>query len=900
MVIPARTLGPNEIADLSVARLVQDHEWLAVAAYAKAGPDQLVGTLAHLAGACDRSDAFAWFWGLISRPDTPSAEAGWAAFETLPTSVEVPDELSDAVIAFVSAPAGPTTSRDSAAGALLLRLPGKLAQRASRAVLDAFQDAEAPPAPQAVDQAIAVLSPQRARADRDRVLRALQTRPVSERLPLLLSMSTPLRPEEVQTLQAALEESLAPVNPALVPQMQSAWHLLTLDGQRSIFANQVATASDRCKTFLTPGLLEPLGADQVLDFLSSGEATSKLTPTVAVAVVEDLATTGEPFGLEVLENAYSRLDEAALRAASLRLLQTVQRWDPSRRTVGLAAIMRPAIRDTDVPIGDALLQGVLPEDFASVIATVRLRTVEQGRYFGTWLSRYLGQGSTRTGQTTAESATERSASVADAIRSLSRRWREVVTSAIAERDGGELPAAVADVLLSELSLATIGARAGRGNTLLDALRRDDSVDLPAGDRCAVMLTIAANDPADAVAEAAVLAVEDDAALYDRELGPGQLAERILEALGSRPELLNRHVLRQLGTLDRPQGEAVPPERLAPVLTQALNSGLIEAIPDPAEHIRRLISGHKLLHPLAAKWLAEAPPTAELVEICVRADKHYARRSPYPTARLAQARTLASWVADMGLDTDVRVTALVSATNADPGIGRVAALRVPGDYPVRLRRAAARVLADSPGASDDVDRLTTLAEAEDDAEALGLLQSAIRRIHSGNVGEALGHLLALVDSDLDPARVSVSVVLPEPRLHDAFIAKVDTARGSLSGPPAMAVNSLVDLGEVLAEWAIGFTFCMSAKTAEDGRRLLENAPTKPKIGDLVRRQQLLQDLPWLASYAALRDDRSMHVAPAGTTVPVTVVDENVVTARHLARRVVSGWVETMYAVRDGST
>ena len=452
----------------------------------------------------------------------------------------------------------------------------------------------------------------------------------------------------------------------------------------------------------------------------------------------------------------------------------------------------------------------------------------------------------------------------------------------------------------ELGLATICARAGRGASLLDALQRDDSPQVSAGHRCSLMLTIAANDPDDSVAEAALIGLEADAEVYDRALGPAGLAGCILASLESRPELLNRHVVRQLETLDRPEGEAVPPERLAPVLTRALDAGLVNAIPDPTGHIRRLVSGHRLLHPLAAKWLTEAPPTAQLVEICVRADEHYARRSPYPTARLAQARTLAIRVSDFGLDTDLRVTALMSAASADPHIGRVAALAVPGDYPVALRRAAARVLSETQGASEDVDRLTMLADVEDDAEALGLLQVAIRRIHSGSVGEALEHLLILVESDLDPAQVSASIVLPETSLHHAFIAKVDAARASLSGPPAMAVNSLIDLGEVLAEWAIGFTFRSSIKNVADGKRLLENAPNKPKIGDLVRRQQLLQDLPWLASYAALRDDRSVHVAPAGTTVPVTIADENVVTARYLTRRVVRGWVEAMYAVRDGHT
>jgi len=903
VVSAVRALRPNQIADLSVARLVHDREWLAVAAYAMASPEQLEGTLAHLATAAADSIAFAWFWGLVSRPDSPAPDAGWSAFASLPPLVGVPSELADAVVAFIAQPGGRSNPRDSAAGFLLARLPAALAKRAARCVLDASREQETLPATQAIDHAIARLSQQRANADRDRVLTSLAERSAGERITLILQMSQPFRSDEADALQRALEETLLQPNPALIAQMQTAWHFVTPEGQRSLLANQIAQSSDRCRAFLTPALLEPLGSDQVLDFLSPSQNASTLAvpPAIATGIVEDLATTGEPFGLELLDLAHGRLDAANLRQIVPRMAQAAQRWEPTRRIAGMTALMRPAVRLADMSIGESALQVILPDDLQDVLSAVRLRKSEDARFLGAWLARYLADGASMVGMTSSQSSAARSDRVAEVLRALPKRWRSPATSAIAESAIPQLPLAIVHVLVTELELCKICARAGRGRDLLEALSREESAVLaPWEERCSVLLSLVEHDPDDAVADEALRVLEADAEAYDEALGPSEFASQTLAALRNRPGPLHRHVLRQLETLDGPQGEAVPPDRLAPVLAEALDTGLVQDVSGTEKHIARLISGHRLLHPLAAKWLAIADPTPTLVEMCVRADEQYARRSPYPDARLAQARTLARRVADIGLETELRVEALVSAAAAHPSVGRTVALATPQDYPILLRRAAAKVLSETPGSAGDIDRLTRLAEEEDDAEALRLLEAALRRLHSGNVGEALNHLLALVDSGLDSTQVSVNVVLPEKSLHDAFIAKVDAARASLSGAPNVAVNSFIDLGEVLVEWALGFAFSANAKTADEGRRLLENAPNKLKVGDLVRRQQLLQDYPWLASYAALREDRSIHVAPAGSTRPVTVVDENVIAARHLTRKVVHGWIDVMYSIRDSGT
>lgn len=900
VVTVAQGLQPNEIASLSVPRLIHDHEWLAVAAYAKASPDQLADTLAHLAAATTDPVAFAWFWALVNRPDTPNPEAGWSAFTHMAASVNVPAELSGAVVGFVAEPRGPSVYRDQASGHLLERLPRALGRKAAQAVLDA-DGSEALPSREAVHQAVTRLSSQRAAADRDRVLRAIASEPSAERLSSILGMSHPLRPNEIGELQVALEDlaPLASVTPATLDEMSAAWRMLTTDGHRSLLVNQVPKSSNRCQALLSPSLLKPLGIDYVLNLLAPGPDSlgREMPAIIAGDVVENLASTGEAFGLELLDLAHGRLDASSLQPVRERIVQRMESWEPARRAPGLAALMRAALRLADEGIGETLLHAIRPAELTDALGTPIVTSTASARFLGSWLGKYASDGLTAVGMTSEQSAAVRADDVADAIRDVPRRWRAAAVTALAESPLAALPTPVLDLVARQLDLASICVERGRGASLLSwvAGRSDES--MSAGEGSALLLVIVQYEPTDSVAEAALRLLETDTAGCDELLGPAEFASRILDALRGRNALLHGHATRQMDTLDGSQGAATPPERLAMVLEQALDTGLAESINEPEKYIRRLVSGHKRLHPIAARWLIAATPTPTLVELCVSADEQSAKDSPYPGARLAQATTLAGQVAHIGLDTNLRIESLTSAAKADPAVGRAAALAVEPDYPVSLRRAAARVLSETPGALGDIDRLAMLAEEEDDAEALRLLEVAIRRVHSGNVGEALSHLLLLVESDLDPTGVSTSVVLPLESLHDAFIAKVDAARAGLSGAPAAAVNSFIELGEVLVEWAVGSVLRTDPKHADEGRRLLENAPNKPKVGELVRRQHLLQKYPWLSSHAALREERSVHVAPVGSTRPVTVADENVVSARHLTRNVVHGWINVMYSVRD---
>jgi hypothetical protein len=191
------------------------------------------------------------------------------------------------------------------------------------------------------------------------------------------------------------------------------------------------------------------------------------------------------------------------------------------------------------------------------------------------------------------------------------------------------------------------------------------------------------------------------------------------------------------------------------------------------------------------------------------------------------------------------------------------------------------------------------DEETDGGASGDLLRALRRIESGDAGEALRNLIQLVGCEQDPSNLQLPIVLPYEEWHETFQHCVDEARSSLTGAPSAAVQAFLRLGEHLVELALTATFLLSPKPKRlaEGERLRANRNDKPDIGALVKQQDLLQDHPWLTSFSALRELRSVHPAPTGKTRPVYSEDADVVTAKRLTLVVVDGWLKTMYEAED---
>jgi hypothetical protein len=485
-------------------------------------------------------------------------------------------------------------------------------------------------------------------------------------------------------------------------------------------------------------------------------------------------------------------------------------------------------------------------------------------------------------------------------------------------DGTRLSRVAGDFLGAELSTLSDGVRAflfedpvliraaseaGHGDELLDHLDAGDR-ELPEPARLTdALLTIMGHAPSEATVERAFRTLEPYLATLDAEANAEATALRLAEALTSWPDLLVRLAEEQLATLDGPQALAAPAPRLVVLLGAGLAAGLATAASTPVESLQRMMHGPRVLHPLAARWFTEATPDEALVELCVGGDLDYAGKSPSPyrAARISQAVRLNAAALDANQVTALRVTALENANRADSSSARKAALSVGVDAPVELRQEAARILAASVGSHVEVETLQRLVEEEADGSAHSDLLRALRRIESGDAGEALRNLLQLVGSEQDPGKLQLSIVLPYPKLHETFQNCVDEARSSLTGAPSASVQAFLRLGEHLVELALTATFLISAnpKRRAEGEKLLGNLGGKPDIGALLQRQDLLEHHTWLTSYSALRELRNVHPAQQGKTTPVRAEDADVVTATRLTLVVVEGWLKTMDEAHDAA-
>ena len=520
-------------------------------------------------------------------------------------------------------------------------------------------------------------------------------------------------------------------------------------------------------------------------------------------------------------------------------------------------------------------------------------------FFGAFLAEFLEHGAAGSGQTPAIGHAARSEDVVAVLRTLEGAG---LSRATGDLLGGEL-STLSDVmrafLLEDPLLIRAASEAGHGGELLDYLDAGDRELPELGPLAASLLTIMGHAPSEATVERAFRTLEPYLATLDKEANAKATALRLTEALTSWPGLLMRVAEEQLATLDKPQALAAPAARLAVLLGAGLAAGLAIAASTPIESLQRMMRGPRVLHPLAARWFTEATPDEAVVELCVSGDLDYAGKSPYRAARISQAERLNAAALDVNQVTALRVTALENANRADSSSARKAALGVGIDAPVELRQEAARILAASVGRHDEIETLQRLVEEEADGTANGDLLRALRRIESGDAGEAVRNLLHLVGCEQDPNNLQLPVVLPYPEWHETFQHCVDEARSSLTGAPSAAVQSFLRLGEHLVLLALTATFLASpnAKRREEGKRLRANRGDS--VGALVKNQDLLEHHAWLPSYSALRELRSVHPAPTGKTTPVYSEDADVVTAKRLTLVVVEGWLKTMYEAHDAA-
>jgi hypothetical protein len=132
--------------------------------------------------------------------------------------------------------------------------------------------------------------------------------------------------------------------------------------------------------------------------------------------------------------------------------------------------------------------------------------------------------------------------------------------------------------------------------------------------------------------------------------------------------------------------------------------------------------------------------------------------------------------------------------------------------------------------------------------------------------------------------------------------VDQARGRSGGEPTGYIDSLITLLELIVEVALVARYDATQDPAQSLSlkevklvRAIDIA--KPKAGDLVNRQQLLQrGFGWFHQVASLWNLRSVHPERTSSASPQTVTHADIPVAEGLFREVLSGWRTSMLESR----
>ncbi len=216
-----------------------------------------------------------------------------------------------------------------------------------------------------------------------------------------------------------------------------------------------------------------------------------------------------------------------------------------------------------------------------------------------------------------------------------------------------------------------------------------------------------------------------------------------------------------------------------------------------------------------------------------------------------------------------------------------------------------MLATTAGDATDLPRIEELLRTETRSDIRDKLQAAKHRVESAGIGEALVALNDLLQLGEPPARLDPSILVSNPAHHDRFVNAVDVARARAAADHdpasfiAAAINvtdQMVDL-MVLAEAAAPGAE-VSAKKRHAADLIRNNAAGRQEVGVLLGQQQMQQDYSWFATCLTLRQMRTAHPSPLGTTKPLSFTADHGTTAKMLFAIIAAGWIHDMHRLARG--
>lgn len=310
---------------------------------------------------------------------------------------------------------------------------------------------------------------------------------------------------------------------------------------------------------------------------------------------------------------------------------------------------------------------------------------------------------------------------------------------------------------------------------------------------------------------------------------------------------------------------------------------------------------RALHQKALEFAENLTPNEQLVELLVsRRDTMPGLEEPLKRILRDYAKDLVATATDATLEADPRVRALMLASRAEPATAREAAFGLGTANSAQIRRAATEVLATTHSGPGDEPRIRELLEEESDGLAHAKLQAAIRSMRSGGVEEAIRNLWQMVGST-PSGTCTAEVLLPGDWRHKTFVQCVDTARERSGGEPSGYIDSLTTLSELIVDVAL-VARCDADQNpkrylrSDEVEKLRTTDPAKPDVGDLVNRQQLLQQFGWFHQVASLRNWRSVHPERTNSMGRRDIRQADVPVADGIFREILSGWHTSMLDTR----
>lgn len=911
---------PGDLQSLRrVEALAGAEEWTALAVLASsAGQPAALGALA---AAADREAAFRWMWAIVGSGG--QAQQWEQVNAKLADGVRVPQNLRDAVRSFVLSPVPSQTAtmqqpyqqRPDLRRTVQVRLLEKLdpntsfARNLARDVLEADEDRFWPELRHA---AFDVLGASKRKSDRKLLLEFTERSTPRERLRSLLGLKEPYSEEEQEKLVGMLREAL-PIGgrfhangpnqdvywgwarelAARLPVEQVARLLdepwASRDGERaSFFGGDFVRllGVEKLKKLLASDLGEPVLRQLLAD--ASGQlsldrladigrwAHKRLDPDWSQPLRNKLSTHARHHG----RGHRSEASEGALRAMRDFALSC----DDSQATTDFAACVQP---------GEA--RDLAEEAVASETVPRRL-----GRVAGALLLRDAGAFEKEVTEILLLYPDD-----ADRAAFLSG-FVEVEQDS---EDGLDLRFLVSDVLGYRDSMGVL-AEAGHGSALVRAATQSEESERG----CLSVL------------EAAIEHLTPDSRESLRShcrwsrLDLDDYRRYVATLVRHSPTLLSETAA-ALESLSGPEAGAIRPEFLEPLLAAALKlreqrenaKEAGTAVPalsledelggQPVSHLGRLLDHRsRALRELALRW-AEGIESDEGVVKLLTEKRESTRVHEERFSRVLEthARELVSRAKDATVEWEDRAESLELACMADEKIAREAAFELCESHSAELRKRAAATLAATESFPEEEEELRRLLEDESDAEVGELLEAAMRKISSGDAERAIENLRALLG--LAPDKVSdARALLPDQGWDSRFVECVDRARRSRGGEPGDYVNALNVLAELLVDETIverhdADPDCSPIKKAKEVEAIRNNSPARPDCGHLIQRQNLLEAFPWFAHVMVLRGMRGAHPAPAGSTEPVRVGEDEADHAERLFQGIVSGWTRSIAETRS---